>query len=139
MRKAALGIVALLGLGMAALAVDHIQLNKVADAMVRSDLTWVLLALALMASSLFVRAWSWFFISKSAMPHSGLKRRDFASATMIGVLMSATLPARLGEPARAISLARHRPPGRPCPWSSGRSSPRRWSTSWRSSCSVSWS
>lgn len=107
MRKAALGVVALLGLGMAALAVDHIELNRVADAMVRSDLTWVLLALGLMASSLFVRAWSWFFISKSAMPHSGLKRRDFASATMIGVLMSATLPARLGEPARAISLARH--------------------------------
>jgi phosphatidylinositol alpha-mannosyltransferase len=67
----------------------------------------VLVALALMASSLFFRAWSWFFIAKSALPHSGLKRRDFASATMIGVLMSATLPARLGEPARAISLARH--------------------------------
>jgi phosphatidylinositol alpha-mannosyltransferase len=28
------------------------------------------------------------------------------SATMIGVLMSATLPARLGEPARAMTLAR---------------------------------
>ncbi|MCB0863237.1 MAG: flippase-like domain-containing protein [Solirubrobacterales bacterium] len=106
-RKAALGAVALLGLGLTAMALQRIDLNQVADAVVRSDLSWVLIALALMASSLFVRAWSWFFITKSAMPHSGLKRRDFASATMIGVLMSATLPARLGEPARAISLARH--------------------------------
>jgi phosphatidylinositol alpha-mannosyltransferase len=107
MRKAALGLVALLGLGLTAMAVQRIDLDQVADAVVRSDLSWVLFALALMASSLFVRAWSWFFIAKSAMPRSGLKRRDFASATMIGVLMSATLPARLGEPARAISLARH--------------------------------
>lgn len=107
MRKAALGLAGLLGLGLTALAAQKIGVDQVASAVVRSDLSWVLVALALMASSLFVRAWSWFFIARSAMPHSGLKRRDFASATMIGVLMSATLPARLGEPARAISLARH--------------------------------
>jgi phosphatidylinositol alpha-mannosyltransferase len=106
-RKAGLGLMALFGLGLTAIAAKKIGVDQVADAVVRSDLSWVLFALALMASSLFVRAWSWFFIARSAMPHSGLKRRDFASATMIGVLMSATLPARLGEPARAISLARH--------------------------------
>lgn len=106
-RKAAFGLMALFGLGLTAIAAQKIGIDQVARAVVRSDLSWVLFALALMASSLFVRAWSWFFIARSAMPHSGLKRRDFASATMIGVLMSATLPARLGEPARAISLARH--------------------------------
>ncbi len=106
-RKAALGIVALFGLGLTAIAAQKIGVDQVADKLVRSDISWVLIALALMASSLFFRAWSWFFIARSALPHSGLKRRDFASATMIGVLMSATLPARLGEPARAISLARH--------------------------------
>lgn len=106
-RKTALGLAGLLGLGLTALAAQKIGVDQVAHAVVRSDLSWVLIALALMGSSLFVRAWSWFFIAKSALPHSGLKRRDFASATMIGVLMSATLPARLGEPARAISLARH--------------------------------
>src|SRR5262249_59322135 len=35
-----------------------------------------------------------------------IRRRDGAPATMVGVLMSATLPARLGEPARALALAR---------------------------------
>jgi len=106
-RKAAIGFMALFGLGLTAIAAQKIGVDQVAEAVVRSDISWVLVALALMASSLFFRAWSWFFIAKSALPHSGLKRRDFASATMIGVLMSATLPARLGEPARAISLARH--------------------------------
>lgn len=106
-RKAALGLMALFGLGLTAIAAQKIGLDQVARTVVKSDLSWVLFAVALMGSSLFVRAWSWFFIARSAIPHSGLKRRDFASATMIGVLMSATLPARLGEPARAISLARH--------------------------------
>ncbi len=107
LRKVGLGLAALFGLGLTAIAAQKIGVERVADTVVRSDLSWVLFALALMAASLFVRAWSWFYIARSAMPHSGLKRRDFASATMIGVLMSATLPARLGEPARAISLARH--------------------------------
>ena len=106
-RKAGLGLAGLVGLGLTVLAAQKIGVEQVADKLVRSDISWVLVALALMASSLFVRAWSWFYIAGSAMPNSGLKRRDFASATMIGVLMSATLPARLGEPARAISLARH--------------------------------
>jgi len=56
---------------------------------------------------MFFRAYAWFFIAKAAMPDVDLRRRDFASATMIGVLMSATLPARLGEPARALALAKH--------------------------------
>jgi phosphatidylinositol alpha-mannosyltransferase len=40
------------------------------------------------------------------LPNRPVRRRDVTSATMIGVLMSATLPARLGEPARALALAR---------------------------------
>src|SRR4029079_10767286 len=39
-------------------------------------------------------------------PRGPRARRDVASATMVGVLMSATLPARLGEPARAMVLSR---------------------------------
>jgi phosphatidyl-myo-inositol alpha-mannosyltransferase len=73
---------------------------------VRSDATWVLVATGLMIASLFLRAASWFSIAKAALPRSPLRRRDVTSATMVGVLMSATLPARLGEPARAMVLAR---------------------------------
>ena len=59
-----------------------------------------------MVASLFLRATSWYAIARSALPNRPLRRRDVTSATMIGVLMSATLPARLGEPARAMVLAR---------------------------------
>ena len=59
-----------------------------------------------MMASMFLRASSWYSIARAALPRSPLRRRDVASATMVGVLMSATLPARLGEPARAMVLAR---------------------------------
>jgi phosphatidylinositol alpha-mannosyltransferase len=55
---------------------------------------------------MILRAASWFAIAKAALPTRPLRRRDVTSATMIGVLMSATLPARLGEPARAMVLSR---------------------------------
>jgi phosphatidyl-myo-inositol alpha-mannosyltransferase len=55
---------------------------------------------------MLARAFAWYAIARSALPASPLRRRDVTSATMIGVLMSATLPARLGEPARAMVLAR---------------------------------
>lgn len=106
-RKAALGVVGVIALALTVIAAERIGVDQVAGAIVRSDLSWVFVALALMAGSLFVRAEAWRFITKAALPGDSLRRRDFASATMIGVLMSATLPARLGEPARAVALARH--------------------------------
>ena len=69
---------------------------------------WI--ACALMALSLFFRAASWYWIARAALPNRPVSRRDVTSATMIGVLMSATLPARLGEPAQRD---RARPPHRP--------------------------
>jgi len=105
-RKAALGVAAILGLGLTALAANKIGLQKVVASMVRSDLSLVLMALGLMIVSMMLRAGSWYAIARAALPNSPLRRRDVTSATMIGVLMSATLPARLGEPARAMVLAR---------------------------------
>jgi phosphatidylinositol alpha-mannosyltransferase len=105
-RRVALGIAGVLGLALTALAANRIGLDEVVTNLVRSDATWVLAATALMALSLIVRAFAWFWITKSALPRASVRRRDVTSATMIGVLMSATLPARLGEPARAMVLAR---------------------------------
>ena len=105
-RRVALGIAAILGLGLTALAANKIGLQNVVASMVRSDLSLVLMALGLMIASMMLRAGSWYAIARAALPNSPLRRRDVTSATMIGVLMSATLPARLGEPARAMVLAR---------------------------------
>jgi phosphatidylinositol alpha-mannosyltransferase len=105
-RRIGLGIAGLLGIGLTALAARRIGVDQVAENVIRSDLTWVLIACALMVASLFARAASWVAIARAALPGRSVRRRDVTSATMIGVLMSATLPARLGEPARAMVLAR---------------------------------
>lgn len=105
-RKAGLALAGAIGIGLTALAAQRIGLDSVARSIVRSDATWVVVTTALMMASLFLRAVSWSAIARAALPRTPLRRRDVTSATMIGVLMSATLPARLGEPARAMVLAR---------------------------------
>ncbi|MQA73722.1 MAG: glycosyltransferase [Solirubrobacterales bacterium] len=105
-RRAAFGIAGLLGVALTFVAARRIGVDNAVTSIVRSDLSWVLVATALMSASLVLRASSWYAIARSALPHNPLRRRDVTSATMIGVLMSATLPARLGEPARAMVLAR---------------------------------
>jgi phosphatidylinositol alpha-mannosyltransferase len=105
-RRLGLGVAGVLGVGLTALAAQKIGVENVIASIVRSNLVWVLIACALMASSLFFRAASWYWIVRAALPNRPVRRRDVTSATMIGVLMSATLPARLGEPARAMTLAR---------------------------------
>lgn len=105
-RRLGLGVAGALGLGLTALAAQKIGVDNVIASIVRSNLTWVLVACGLMALSLFFRAASWYGIVRAALPNRPVRRRDVTSATMIGVLMSATLPARLGEPARAMTLAR---------------------------------
>jgi phosphatidylinositol alpha-mannosyltransferase len=102
------GLTAAAGLGafLTWEALKRIGVNEVAESIVRSDYSWVLVAFALMSISMFFRAASWYWIVRAALPNRQIRRRDVTSATMIGVLMSATLPARLGEPARALALAR---------------------------------
>jgi phosphatidylinositol alpha-mannosyltransferase len=105
-RRIGLGVAGAIGVGLTALAANRVGLQNVVASIVRSDAGWVLIATALMMASMLMRAVSWFAIARAALPRSPLRRRDVTSATMIGVLMSATLPARLGEPARAMVLAR---------------------------------
>jgi len=105
-RRLGLAAAGVLGVGLTVLAAQKIGVDNVVESIVRSNLTWVLIACALMGSSLFFRAASWYWIARAALPNRPVRRRDVTSATMIGVLMSATLPARLGEPARAMTLAR---------------------------------
>ncbi len=105
-RRAGLGVAGAVGVGLTVLAARRIGVDNVVESAVRSDLAWILVATALMCLSMFFRAGAWMLAVRSALPAAPLRRRDFTSATMIGVLMSATLPARLGEPARAMIMAR---------------------------------
>jgi phosphatidyl-myo-inositol alpha-mannosyltransferase len=105
-RKAGVAVAGVLGLLLTALAARRIGVDSVARNIIDSDLKWVLIACALMVGAMFARAASWVAIARAALPGRVVRRRDVTSATMIGVLMSATLPARLGEPARAMVLSR---------------------------------
>jgi phosphatidylinositol alpha-mannosyltransferase len=105
-RRAALAISAVLGLLFAFLALQRVGFHNVVTALVQSSPSWVLIALALFSASMILRALSWYQIVRAALPERPVKRRTIFSGTVIGVLMSATLPARLGEPSRALIVAR---------------------------------
>ena len=97
---------AVAGAGLAALALQRIGIESIGRAIVAATPVWVLVAFALMCASMLVRAEAWHAILRAALPGTRVRRRDAARATMIGVLMSASLPARLGEPSRALIVAR---------------------------------
>ena len=105
-RRAAVLGAAAAGIGLTAIALEHIGIQSIGRAVVAATPVWVLAAFALMCASMLLRAESWHAILRAALPGTRVRRRDAARATMIGVLMSATLPARLGEPSRALIMAR---------------------------------
>jgi phosphatidyl-myo-inositol alpha-mannosyltransferase len=106
LRRLALLVSCLGGLVLALLALGHIGLERVAASLVASRPGLVAGGLGLMCLAMFVRALSWHAILVAAPTWRKAKRRDAMQGTFIGVLMSATLPARLGEPSRALIVAR---------------------------------
>jgi phosphatidyl-myo-inositol alpha-mannosyltransferase len=105
-RRAAVAGGALLAAGGSLLALERIGLPSVGHALVHSSPWWVIVGLALMCASMVLRAASWHAILKAALPLARPRFADAMQGTTIGVLMSATLPARLGEPSRALIVAR---------------------------------
>ena len=106
LRRVALLGSSLAGLGLALLALRQIGVARVAASLLASKPGLVAAGLALMCSAMFVRAIAWHAILVAAPTWRRAKRRDAMQGTFIGVLMSATLPARLGEPSRALIVAR---------------------------------
>jgi phosphatidylinositol alpha-mannosyltransferase len=97
---------ALAGIGLTALALDRIGLEPIGRSLLAATPIWVLVAFALMCASMLLRSEAWHAILRAALPGIRVRRRDTARGTMIGVLMSATMPARLGEPSRALIVSR---------------------------------
>jgi phosphatidyl-myo-inositol alpha-mannosyltransferase len=106
LRRGALLTSSLAGAGLAALALERIGVTRVAAKLVASKPGLVAAGLGLMCLAMFVRAIAWHAILCAAPTWRRAKRRDAMQGTFIGVLMSATLPARLGEPSRALIVAR---------------------------------
>jgi phosphatidylinositol alpha-mannosyltransferase len=110
-RRAGMGLGAMVGGGLALLGVQRIGLDRLGQSLLAATPWWVLVGLALMCASMVVRGWAWHAILRAALPAARTTRTDALQGTFIGVLMSATLPARLGEPSRALIVARRT--GRP--------------------------
>jgi phosphatidylinositol alpha-mannosyltransferase len=111
LRRGALVGVSLGGAALGYYALRHIGLKAIGNALINSSPSLVVLGLAVMCSAMAMRAVSWHLILKAALPRARVRLSDAMQGTFIGVLMSSTLPARLGEPARAMVVARRT--GRP--------------------------
>jgi phosphatidylinositol alpha-mannosyltransferase len=110
-RKGAIILATLAAGGLALMALQRIGLDRIGNSLLRATPTWVLLGLGLMCASMAVRGFAWHAILRAAIPNARVRAFDALQGTFIGVLMSATLPARLGEPSRALIVARRT--GRP--------------------------
>jgi phosphatidylinositol alpha-mannosyltransferase len=111
-RRAGMGLAAIAALVLALLALAQIGVDRVGHALLAATPTWVLVGLGLMCLSMVLRGVAWHAIMRAALPRSRVRLRDALQGTFIGVLMSATLPARLGEPSRAFIVARRIGPAR---------------------------
>jgi phosphatidylinositol alpha-mannosyltransferase len=111
LRRGALAVVSLVGVVLGYLALQKIGITHIVSVLINSSPSLVLLGLGIMCSAMAVRAISWHAILKAALPRARVKLSDAMQGTFIGVLMSSTLPARLGEPSRALVVARRT--GRP--------------------------
>jgi phosphatidyl-myo-inositol alpha-mannosyltransferase len=105
-RRLGLGLLLVGGLFAAALALRRIGIDQIVTTLLTSSPDWVLFALGLMGCSMVLRGVSWHAILRAALPGSTVRLGDALQGTFIGVLMSATLPARLGEPSRSLIVAR---------------------------------
>ena len=110
-RRAALAVFTVATAVLAVLAVQKIGFGNIISALIHSSPSYVLLGLGMMCAALVLRAFAWDAILHAALPKARLRLADVMQGTLIGVLMSNTLPARLGEPARALIVARRT--GRP--------------------------
>jgi phosphatidylinositol alpha-mannosyltransferase len=104
--RAGLALTSLAGIALALLALQKIGVQRVVESLVASSPGLVAAGLGVMCASMFVRGIAWHAILKAAPTWRKARRRDALQGTFIGVLMSATLPARLGEPSRALIVAR---------------------------------
>jgi phosphatidylinositol alpha-mannosyltransferase len=103
-----IGLVAVLGalLALARHALEGSGLDRLAASVLASSPGLLAAGFGLMCAAMLARAGAWHAILLAAPTWRPARRRDAMQGTFIGVLMSATLPARLGEPSRAVIVAR---------------------------------
>jgi phosphatidylinositol alpha-mannosyltransferase len=87
-------------------ALSRLGLHRIGHALVTATPGWVALAFLLMACSLVLRSISWHETLRAALPETPIPWMAVTRATMIGVMASAVVPGRIGEPTRVVVLSR---------------------------------
>jgi phosphatidylinositol alpha-mannosyltransferase len=105
MRAGVLVAVILLA-GLVVFALSRLELHRIGHALITATPGWIVLALALMGLSLVLRSISWRAALRAALPDATIGWPAVVRATMIGVMASAVVPGRVGEPTRVVVLAR---------------------------------
>src|SRR6478736_5949267 len=105
-RLALLSVAGLVAAALVVLTVGHLDVAKTADTLAGVRWPWAATAFALMAVAMLLRAEAWHAVLAAALPALGSDRRPAYRGTMIGVLLSAALPGRLGEAGRAVVVSR---------------------------------
>jgi phosphatidylinositol alpha-mannosyltransferase len=106
LRRVALGVGPLVVLGLGAAGLANIGVGRVETSIAASKPSLLLAGLGLMCVAMVARGLAWHAILQAAPTLRRTTLTDALQGTFVGVLMSATLPARLGEPSRALIVAR---------------------------------
>jgi phosphatidylinositol alpha-mannosyltransferase len=105
-RRSALALAAVAVLALVVYALTQLNLHRIGHALITASPGWIVLALALMGSSLVMRSVSWHQTLRAALPDTQIPWAPVVRATMIGVMGSAVFPGRIGEPSRVLVLTR---------------------------------
>jgi phosphatidylinositol alpha-mannosyltransferase len=106
LRRVGVVLVVLLLAGLVAFALSRLELGRVGHALVTASYGWIALALLLMSLAMLMRSISWHEVLRAALPDTPMPWAPVIRATMIGVMGSALIPGRLGEPTRVLVLSR---------------------------------
>jgi phosphatidylinositol alpha-mannosyltransferase len=104
--RLALAIAGLALVALTLLLFERIGVAEVIASIVSSKPGLTAAGLGLMCAAMVLRGLAWHGILGAAATWRPARRRDALQGTFIGVLMSATLPVRLGETSRALIVAR---------------------------------
>jgi phosphatidylinositol alpha-mannosyltransferase len=87
-------------------ALSRLELQRAGHALVTASPGWIALALVLMSLAMLMRSVSWQQTLRAALPDTAMPWGPVVRALMIGVMASALVPGRIGEPSRVLVLSR---------------------------------
>jgi phosphatidylinositol alpha-mannosyltransferase len=105
-RRVGIAVAVIALAGLVAFALSRLELQRAGHALVTASPGWIALALVLMSLAMLMRSVSWQQTLRAALPDTPTPWGPVVRALMIGVMTSALVPGRIGEPTRVVVLSR---------------------------------